>query len=214
MFRMIAMTQWKWTRAVILIATVLAFSLPIASLQRAQFAYNAYYFVESVQNWGVWYALLAAGAGLLAALAAWAHDQRGRHVYALSLPVSRSRYVMMRLAAGALFLLIPVLALLFGGIVATAISNIPPGLRAYPLALAFRFLLATIVAYALFFAIGAATQKTAGILLGALAVIVLVQYGFSMAEVKFDLFHTVYEFLFSAPSVFSVFTGRWALVDV
>src|SRR5438067_13369733 len=90
MFRAIAVTQWKWTRTVALLATVAAFSLPLAALQSARQASTPLEFIAAMQAWGLGYALLAAGVGLAVALAAWGHDHQGRHVYALSLPVSRS----------------------------------------------------------------------------------------------------------------------------
>src|SRR5438876_11948662 len=105
MCRAFLTTQWEWRRGIVVFATVLAFALPIAAVNSAAQTYTPMQFVEGMQRWGVGYALVAAGLGLLVALAAWAHDHRGRHTYALSLPVSRSRYTLMRFGAGAIFLL-------------------------------------------------------------------------------------------------------------
>src|SRR4051812_48952709 len=113
---MIVETQWRWTRIVALIATIAAFALPLLSLQDAHSGWSPADFVGRIERWGPAYALIAAGLGLAVALAAWAHDQRGRHVYALSLPVSRARYVLMRFGAGALFLAPAVIAVLLSAI--------------------------------------------------------------------------------------------------
>lgn len=213
MYRMILSTQWKWTRGIVLLATILGFALPLASLQSASGASTAADFVARMQRFGAWYALLAAGIGLMVALTAWAHDQRGRHVYALTLPVSRAQYVLMRLTAGLAFLLPPAFAVLLGALLVTLFGAIPPALTAYPIALTLRFLFAACVAYALFFAIGSATQKTAGIILGAVASVLLAQYVLALVDVDVDLFERVVDTLFSSPGVLSIFTGRWSLVD-
>ena len=213
MYRMILLTQWKWTRAVVLIATILGFALPLASLQAAGAAGRAADFVARMQRFGVWYALLAAAIGLMVALTAWAHDQRGRHVYALALPVSRAQYVLMRLGAGLSFLLPPTIAVLLGALFVSFFGDIPGGLTVYPLALTLRFLFAACVAYTLFFAIASATQKTAGIVLGAAAAILLTQYLFAVLGVDLDLLERTVDVLFRSPGVFSVFSGRWSLVD-
>ena len=213
MYRMILLTQWKWTRAVVLIATILGFALPLASLQAASGAGRAADFVARMQQFGVWYALLAAGVGLMVALTAWAHDQRGRHVYALTLPVSRAQYVIMRLTAGLSFLVPPAIAVLLGALFVSFFGAIPNGLTTYPVALALRFLFAAGVAYTLFFAIGSATQKTAGIILGAVATVLLAQYLFTVLGIDVDVLERGIEVLFTSPGVFSVFSGRWSLVD-
>lgn len=213
MFRMILATQWKWTRVLLLPATILAFAVPLLSMRMAASGFSPADYVGRMQVWGVAYALLAGAVGLGVALAAWAHDQRGRHVYALILPVSRAKYVLLRLAAGASFLAAPVVAVLLGSLVAIAVSPIPYGLHAYPIALTLRFALAALVAFALFFSIGAATQRTAGIVLGAVAALFLAQYVLGLVEVRFNLLGQVADFLFTSPGVFSVFAGRWTLVD-
>lgn len=213
MYRMVLLTQWKWTRAIVLIATIMGFALPLASLQAAGGAGRAADFVARMQTFGVWYALLATGMGLMVALAAWAHDQRGRHVYALTLPVSRAQYVMMRLTAGLAFLVPPALAVLLSAVFVSSFGAIPSGLTTYPVALTLRFLFAACVAYTLFFAIGSATQKTAGIILGAVASVLLAQYLLAVLGVDLDLLERVVDFLFRSPGVFSVFSGRWSLVD-
>lgn len=213
MYRMMLLTQWKWTRAIVLLATVLGFAIPLASLQAANGSSSAVDFVQRMQRFGVWYALLAAGLGLAVAITAWAHDQRGRHVYALTLPVSRARYVMMRLGAGFTFLLPAAFAVLLGALVVALVGPIPEGLMVYPVALTLRFFFAACVAFTLFFAIGSATQKTAGIILGAIAAVLLTQYVFAVLEMDVPLLERTLELLFRSPGVFSVFSGRWSLVD-
>jgi hypothetical protein len=167
-----------------------------------------------MQLWGVAYALLAGGAGLLMALIAWGHDHRGRHTYALSLPVSRARYVLMRLGAGAIFLAPPILAVLASSLIVAASGLIPNGLHAYPIALSLRFAFATLVAFTIFFAAGSASARTAAFVLGIIVALVLTQYLFSLLHIPYDVLGHAMDKVFSSPGVLSVFSGRWSLVDV
>jgi hypothetical protein len=213
MFRAILYTQWKGSRVLVLLATIVGFALPLASLRGAREALNAIQFIAAMQEWAGGYAILAAGLGLLVAMAAWQPDHAGRHVYALSLPVSRSRYTLMRMGAGALFLVPPVLAVLLGSLVVSA-SDIPNGLHAYPFALALRFAFATAVAYAIFFAIASSTPQTAGVILGLIAAVIFTQYLLSVMGTNEDILEPIVNFIFVKPGVLSIFTGRWMLIDV
>ncbi len=219
MFKALMVIQWKWTKWAAMLATLVGFAIPIASVQvvasgRYSYAQEAGYVVGVMQQFAVGYALLAAVVGLAFAVAAWSNDHKGRHIYALSLPVSRSTYAAMRFSAGAIFLLVPTLGVLAGCVIASIIAPIPAGLHAYPIALTLRFLLASGVAFAIFFAIAASTPKTAGLVLGGVASILVVAILLAAAEVQYDLLGHVSSFLFSEPGLLSVFTGRWMLVDV
>src|ERR1041385_4053729 len=145
MFAAILRTQWKWTRGMALVFFVLGFAIPLLSLlqlQAGRIEIAATLIVRSMQQFGLFYALLAAASGLACAMFAWGHDHRGRHVYAMSLPIPRSRYTGMRFGAGALCLLLPVAGVLIGCLVGIAAVSIPAGLHSYPIALTVRFLLA------------------------------------------------------------------------
>jgi hypothetical protein len=207
-------TQWKWTRTVLLLVCLAGFGLPLASLQSARDADTPQRVIAIMQTWGVAYALLAGLTGVVVALAAWGHDHQGRHVYALSLPLSRARYVLLRFGAGALFLLAPTLAVLLGALVVAVSGAIPEGLHAFPFALTVRFGLAAAVAYALIFAIGSATTRTAAIILGAMAGVLLAQYFLVVLGIRYDLIARIAELVFVSPGLLSVFSGRWMLIDV
>jgi hypothetical protein len=212
MFSAILRTQWKWTRGPVLLASVLAFAIPLASLTMAE-GLAAAPFVHQTQYFSGAYPLLASALALGVAMLAWGHDHRGRHVYALTLPIPRWRYALMRLAAGALFLMPPVVALLIGGIVGSASGMIPEGLHAYPYSLALRFGFAAAVAFALFFAVAASTPRTAGIVLGLIAAVFFAQYVLEITNLDIDILSPIVERLFGRGGMLSVFTGRWVLVD-
>jgi hypothetical protein len=218
MFQVILYGQWKWSRLIVVVGTIAAFALPIISVQGATGGdaspLHAQELLRAVQSWGTLYPVLAAALGLLVAIATWAADHRGRHVHALTLPVPRWRYVLLRFGAGTTLLAAPILAVLVGALLATATATIPSGLQGYPVALALRFAVAVLVAFALFFAISAGTARTAGIILGTMAALVLVQVLASLASIPLNLVDVLQLVVLNWPGPLAVFTGRWMLVDV
>lgn len=218
MFRVILYAQWKWSRLVITLGTVAAFMLPILSVQGAArdtaSPLRAGEILSLVQSWGVLYPVLAAALGLLVAIATWAPDHRGRHVHALSLPLPRWRYALLRFGAGLVLLAAPALGLLIGAVLATHLAAIPSGLEGYPVALGFRFAVAVLVAYAIFFAISAGTTRTAGVILAVIGGLILVQVLASAADVHLDLLTPLLTVSLNWPGPLAIFTGRWMLIDV
>jgi len=218
MFRVILYSQWKWSRLIVVVGTVAAFALPVISMQGATASargpLQTQELLRAVQSWGTLYPVLAAALGLLVAIATWAADHRGRHIHALTLPIPRWRYVLLRFAAGVTLLAGPVLAVLLGAVLATAMATIPPGLQGYPIALALRFAIAVLVAYAVFFAISAGTARTAGVILGAIGALVLIQVLANLANLELNLLSVLQLVVLNWPGPFAVFTGRWMLVDV
>ena len=218
MFRAVLYAQWKWSRLIVVLGTVAAFAIPLLSLQGAarpgRGALQAQELLRAVQSWGTLYPLLAAALGLLVAIAAWAADHRGRHIRALTLPLPRWHYVLLRFAAGFVLLVAPIAAVLAGAFLATWTATLAPGLQAYPIALTVRFALAVFVAYAVFFAISAGTARTAGIILSVIAVLIFVQVVANMASLDLNLRGVLQTALVGGPGPLAVFTGRWMLVDV
>lgn len=218
MFRAIVATQWKWSRMMVLLAVVAGFALPLLTLQSAHTslfgAADPRQFLSAIAMWSPAYALASSGLGLLVALIAWSPDHRGRHVYALTLPVPRWRYALMRFAAGALFLVPPTAALLAGALLASRSGAVPVGLHAYPVAMTLRFGFAALVAFAIFFAIASATVRTAGWILGSFAVLVGAQLLLSNFGTDVDLLGRFANVVFVSPGLLAVFSGQWMLIDV
>jgi hypothetical protein len=217
MFVAILKTQWKWTRAAALVAFLAGFAIPVVSLTALQDyrpGFGAANLVSEMQQYAVLYSMLAAATGLMIALMAWQQDHRGRHVYAMALPITRAKYTSMRFAAGLLFLAIPVAGVLLGCLVGLRAATVPEGLHAYPFGLTIRFALAALVAYSVFFAISSATTRAAAIVLGGLVGIALILFTMAMMGVGQDFIRSATNALFADYGVFSVFTGRWMLIDV
>src|SRR5258705_6298313 len=135
MFRAVLYTQWKWSRLIVVLGTVAAFAIPLLSLQGAaradRGALQAPDLLRAVQSWGALYPLLATALGLLTAIAAWAPDHRGRHIHALTLPIERWRYVLLRFGAGFVLLAAPIRAVLLGPSPSGASTTPPPRLRSH-----------------------------------------------------------------------------------
>lgn len=218
MFRMILYTQWKWARLAVLLGVFAAFALPLLSVQSAgnpdPSGWEARMLLSAVQSWSVLYPALATAIGLLVALAAWGSDHRGRHVYALSLPVPRWHYALLRFGAGAILLAAPALVLWLGAQLAAGTASIPAGLHAYPGALGVRFALALAVAYAVFFAITAGTTRTAGYVLAIVGGVIVIQVLASAAGLSLNLVPFLGDRLLLWPGPLEIFSGRWMLIDV
>lgn len=215
-FQVMLWNQWRWSRIALVLGTIAGFALPILSLQGASRteAMRPLDLLVFLSGWSIFYPLLAGGLGLLLAIGAWAPDHRGRHVHALSLPVERWRYALLRFGSGVVLLIVPILALCLGALLATRGAAIPPGLRGYPLSLGLRFGLATMVAFAVFFAVSGGTARTAGIILSVIGGLVALQIFGSAVGIDISLGALVESGLLTWPGPLALFTGRWMLIDV
>ena len=169
---------------------------------------------EQLQSWGLFYPLLALCVGLLIALIIWMPDRAGRHVYALSMPLARWRFVLLRFGAGLVLVMVPVVLLGIGTLMATAATRLPPGVNAYPGAISLRFLLATLVAFSLAFAVAAGTSRMTRVVLGIICMVILVEIGLSLAGITgVDPVLRLIEWMASPTGPLDIFAGRWMLLD-
>lgn len=227
MFRSILYAQWKATRWLLAPLTILCFAAPLAAVTVSLRLAQGYGLVlpEVVLDFFVrflgGFPALALITGLAAAASAWQWDHAAGHVYALALPLSRARYALLRLAAGALLLSLPVTAFWVSSFLAAWTTTLPEGLHAYPFSFGFRFLLATLISYVTLFALAAGTPRTAVRVIGGLVVfVVLGTFLVGFAEDVFDRrglltpFDLLNRALLVWPGPFHVFGGSWMLIDV
>lgn len=199
----------------LLAVTVIAAALPALSV-RAVFgrglAVDSMLVLNTAAGASAYFPLVAFVIGLLVAMTAWSADHDGGHVYALSLPIPRWHYALLRLGAGFVLLLPAIGALALSATIVTAAVELPPSIHAYPLALSIRFFATTLITFSLFFAIAAGSKSSAA--WGLLAIFLLLvtdsMYQLSAGSDYSPLFNL----LFSANSPFSFFFGQWSLVDV
>jgi hypothetical protein len=228
MFAQLLALHWKAARWFMLPLVLLCFGLPQLAVRTAEsvmeagneFAGSAE-MLSILQGWLPLFPLLALLSGVFAGLTAWTWDHGTRHVYALSLPVSRREYALLKLSAGAVVLLLPTLAILAGLLMVALLADIPEGLRIYAFSFTTRFLLASMLSYALLFALAAGTMRTT-IYLGSAFVIVLV-FGSIFTSVLEDMIMQrgllspvamLHHALVNWAGPFSVFGGSWMFIDV
>jgi hypothetical protein len=217
--------HWKAVRWALATFVVAAFALPLLSVQEiggdaATASGTVRSILGNASEWLPLFPVLAASIGLVLGMSAWHWDHRYNHVYALSLPISRTRYVSLKFGAGALLTLLPAVGLLLGSLVAIASVEIPDGLRAYPLQLTGRFLFAALTLYALLFALAAGTVRTTAIVLvvvWGLPMLALLAAGYlgdafpalQSIDPGYWMVRVLEDF-----GPFRILVGNWALIDV
>jgi hypothetical protein len=219
--------QWQATRWLLVPIILLCIGLPQAVVQlataysggvNAEFGPGA--LIHALERLSSIFPFLAAITGAAIALAAWNWDHRTNHVYALTLPVPRARYALLKLWAGAVILLVPTLAVWVGAWLATSTVAVPDGLRAYPFAFGARFLLAGTLVYGTLFALAAGTIRTTLIIcIGVVLILALGAIGLPVLEHQFGIdLITPVELIAATvrrwPGPFEVFGGSWLLIDV
>jgi hypothetical protein len=231
MFKQILFLNWKASRFGLLPLLAAAFALPLLTVQGARIqgglpetaTVRGAQLLESVSFWTQIYPILALAVGTVLALLVWNWDHRVNHVYPLSFPLPRWQYVLLKMLAGGLILLIPVGVFWFGSLLAVGLTDIPDGLRGYPTAITFRFFLASLIFFAVFFALAAGTMRTAVLILIAwilllfLGETLLPLVGGALKMPRLAGFRFLSWFLTTAqswPGPFEVFAGNWMLIDV
>ena len=218
--------HWRTVRMGLLPLALAAFGLPLLVVQQMESRTyltgleSAAYFLSVGEAFLPLFPGLAATIGFTLALTAWSWDHRVGHVYALSLPVSRARYALLKFGAGALLALVPVACLLLGAFMAQATVDLPDGLRAYPLQLGARFLFAVLLLYALLFAMAAGTIRTTVIVVSAwIAIPLLYTLGLDSLGQGHPLvqrlpdWEQIYEAVLVGFGPFRILAGNWMFVD-
>jgi hypothetical protein len=223
MFEQILRTNLKWTRVTLATFAVAAFLMPVlawrfgAPSRMVASGFNpadARFMMAGFEPVGFFVAAIAVLGAFILAAQPWNMDAAAQHVYPLSLPVPWRRYVAMRYAAGALTLAVPAAALWMGSLLALAMVQMPPTLRAYPGGLALRFLFASLLAYSATFALQYVFGRRAALaalvaLLALMALILGLELSGNGAHVA-----AIGRFLMEWPGPLSLFGNTWRLVDV
>lgn len=212
MFRQILFTQWRWGAGAVVLLGSLGLALPIATVNHL--SSNPGLILERVLTWGYVFPVLAVLTGLLLGMSAWAADHRGHHVYALSLPVPRWYYALLRYAAGALLVVVVGAAVWIGALFATSGLDLPTGLHTYAGLIGLRFLLGSLLSYSTVFAMSSGTNRTAGWVLAGLGGLVLAHVIVQAVNNDIQVLELFGQLLVSAGGPLSLFTGPWLLVAV
>jgi len=210
--------QWKWNRDFLAFYTVVAFAAPLVILWVALPHLGLSSARELVQVGGVVgdaIAVISVCAGMTVAWQGYGVDERVGHMYALSLPLTRTQALGMRAAAALALLSVPAMGVWVGSVLAAGQVALPASLHSYAGSLAGRALLAAWLAHACVFALRYSAGRRAKVVLFALAIGVG-SLGFATEAVPGARSTIVRaaEFLISNPGPFGVFFGRWTLIDV
>lgn len=225
MYQPMLFIHWRQARLALLPFVVASFGLPLLSVGglggTLDASWEAYRALSATEIWLPLYPVLAAAIGVTLALTSWNWDHQLKHVYALSLPVARWEYVLLKMGAGVVLCLVPTAALWAGAHLAAASVTLPTGLQAYPNALAVRFLMAVLVSYSALFAAAAGTVKTTVYVVTGMMLLLFL--GGTIPDVLALLFPSLADLnlpewiarmLVEAPGPFGAFTGTWSLIDV
>jgi hypothetical protein len=214
-FAAVCRVQWKASFTAVVLLAVAGFTVPLLAVQRAGFsvgdrrAWDLVNMLTSVETTGTLFPVLAVIVGLALAVSAWSADHQGDHVYALTLPVPRWYYVLLRFGAGAL-LVVPITAAVgLGCALAIGSLDLPVGLRTYAMAVTLRFTLAALVGYALMFALAAGSKRTSAMVLGGVAVMLALTEVLAAAGLGL-----LVDLLVGRLGPFEIFAGPWTLIGV
>ena len=220
MFAAVCRVQWKASFTAVFLLAVAGFIVPLLAVQPAGFsagdrrAWDLVQMLASVEAASGLFPLLAIILGLTLSVSAWSADHQGDHVYALTLPVPRWYYVLLRFGAGVV-LIVPVTVVVgLGCALAIGSLDLPTGLRTYAMAVTFRFALAALVSYAATFALAAGTKRTAGVIIGGVVALFAIAELLAMAGTGPGLFGLLIEGILSRPGPFEIFAGPWMLIGV
>lgn len=220
MFAAVCRIQWKASRTAVALLAVAGFVIPLLAVQQAGFsagdrrAWDIVYMLAAVESAGILFPVLAIIVGLALSVSAWSADHQGEHVYALTLPVPRWYYVLLRFGAGALLLLPVVAAVAAGSLTALATVDLPTGLRAYPGVVTLRFAFAALLGYALTFALAAGTRRTAAIVVGVVALLVMSAVLVDGMGLAHNPLLGLIELLIDPAGPLGAFAGPWMLIGV
>lgn len=227
MYQPMLFLHWKQIKVALIPFVIAAFALPLLSIQGMgsagdlEGATAAYVILASGQVWLPVFPVLAVSIGVTLALSSWNWDHQLNHVYALSLPLPRWEFTMLKMGAGVVLAMLPAAGFWAGAHLAAASVTLPAGLHAYPDALALRFFLSILLSYAAFFALAAGTVKTT---VGVASVLFLfLVVGGSVSGFLGNFFgffqetnvvQAVVDLATSSHGPLEVFFGSWTLIDV
>lgn len=217
MFRAMLWSQWRESRLAVVVLSGMAVAVPLLSLRGAGAAtdpWASWDLLRATAQWGAAYPILALTAALALSAGAWWPDHRTKHVYALTLPISRARYLLLRYGAGLTLLLAIAGVLAVSTLVATMRVPLPPLLHAYPAGITIRFVLAGISAYTILFGLMGLTPQMARLVAAVFLLLVLVSIAGDLVSLGWNPLAAVVDALLSPYSPLAIFRARWMLIDV
>ncbi len=220
MFTAMLRAQWIWSRAMMLFFLGAGFTIPLLSVPLVSRGRHTWMTSANIVDLGgvigVAIAILIAIAAVAIEIQNWSVDERGGHIYTLSLPIDRRRYASYRLIGSFLLLSLICVAIAAGGISAGALLDLPSTLRTYPVALALRALLAGWFVHTLAFAfrLGAWDRSGKTLFAALLAVAVALILPAAWPGATTGWLPMVGRLLIAPGGPLGILAGHWSLIDV
>lgn len=216
MFNAILLLQWKSARPWIIASMVAMILLPLISVTRAwpSDSTEMALFLAELDLWSLLYPAAAIAIGVAMGIVTWHSDRRNDFVYALTLPIARSRYVLLRFGAGMVWLTAIALLLGLAATVAVAMVDVPATLNAHPIRLALKFALAGLAVFATAFAFAALPTRARRIGVRVVLILLAVQFAAVQIDPEANLIRPLVEVLIGPAGPFAALGGRWMLIDV
>jgi hypothetical protein len=218
-FATLLYVQWKQQRTELIALTLVCAALAPVSLwstidrttDSPQWLMGV---IGAASTMGPAAALIAAATGFLLAVRPYWLDARVRHTYPLALPLTRTAFALRRAGGGLVLAALPAAGLLIGALVASAALPDDARVRAFPVELAVRFLLAAATAFSAFFAVqyGLGNNARRRILLVAVTIVAFEIFG--QLAFHTSLTEPTLEVLKGRFSPVRLFIDHWTLFNV
>jgi hypothetical protein len=212
MFRQVLFTQWRWAAGFVVMLAAFGIAIPMATLRHLPASPSLV--LDRANVWGHAFPILAAVTGLLIGMSAWAADHRGGHIYALTLPVPRWYYTLLRYGSGAVLVLAVGAGVWLGSLMATSGLTLPEGLVTQAGTVTVRFVLVALANYSVIFAVASGTNRTAGWILAGFVGLLVTQMVASTIDPSADpvVFEMIGELVVRSGFPYQMFIGSAPLV--
>jgi hypothetical protein len=211
-FRVILAAESRYLAPAIALAVVVLTALPLLTIQGEPVpglsGDRIDILLAQAAYFSPFYPAIAVALGAFLAAANWLPDLRGRWVYAFTLPIARERLALLRLGAGAVLAVPPVLALWIAGMIGAAVAELPAVVQSHATSIALRFGAATMVVYCAGSLMVLLGRKAWYIVVALVGLVLLDLFGVGAAPAIADA-------LFLHPlSPFHALAGHWLFIDV
>ena len=220
MFPEMLRMQWQWLRIPLLVLALCAVVVPVLAMSSmgkgGTSSLSIGDLISRGEAVGGVIASLAVVIGLVVGHVLLTADERVGHVYALSMPISRRRFIWWRAVGALLILVVPAFAVWIGALAATAMLDLPSTLHAYTGWFALRAYSAMVLTFAAFFLFRFGMSRRARI------VTVVVAFAWvsgwviesEVVERRDGPIGRVSRTLLAPASPLTIVFSRWPLVDV
>jgi hypothetical protein len=172
-----------------------------------------YEIVKAGRFAGTMHLMGAIALGLYASIGTTEGDNSTKHIYALSLPVPRWHYLLLRFTAGLITVVVGTACWFAVDALLVLAISLPDGMQTYPFAINLRVLFAGALTFAVLYWLTIAGTRGIGALVIALLLL------FAVSATSAGVAHSttsrvMWDILLAPASPLRIFLGPWSLIDV